>query len=403
MTTTSGTPIPYLDLLDPALRPDGPEVAAARARSWYARTPFGVAVLRHEPLSRLLADRRLRQGSHRVLAVQGITEGPLAEWMNSMILSLEGPDHLRIRRLVSRAFTPASVTALRPRMRRIAHDLVDGFVADGRAEFMAAFADPYPAAVICELLGVPPALRSVVHGWANDLGLAFSFTAAANLARIEAALAGLYAATDTLIVARRADPGPDLLSALIAARDHDDRLTDTELRLLVTALLFAGQDTTHHQLGLAVALFLDHPEQWALLAANPDLAPAAVDEALRLAPTTPLTGRVAVEDFSYDGLTLEAGTLVHMMLAAGNSDPAVHGPDAPRFDITADRPPPLTFGAGPHFCLGAILARVEMAEALTVLATRLGPIRLDGPADWRPALGIVGPTRLPVAFDRAAR
>jgi cytochrome P450 len=165
-----------LDITDPALDPHGPEIRAARAAHWCARTPMGLAVLRHDKLTMLLGDRRLVQGSHRILTAQGLTTGPLVEWMNTMILSMEGDDHLRVRRLVSRAFTPRAVTALRPRMREIAHQLVDGFPAGdgGTVEFMAAFADPFPARVICELLGVPPDLQETVGGWANDLGLAFS-------------------------------------------------------------------------------------------------------------------------------------------------------------------------------------------------------------------------------------
>ena len=427
--TATRTDVPYLDTLAPDFRPNGPEVAEARARSWYARTPIGIMVLRHEALSRLLIDRRLRQGSHRILAAQGLTEGPMVEWMNSIILSIEGADHARQRRLVSMAFTPRAVTALRPRIREIADELIDQF-PPGQVEFMSAFADPYPARVICELLGVPARLRDRVHGWANDIGLMFGDTAAANQARIETALAGLFAAVDVLIAERRAEPGTDLLSGLIAARDGRDEplsdacganqnsrsaptvqaseragnggaLTDDELGLLVSGLLFAGQDTTHHQLGHAMNLFLNHPDQWRLLTERPELAASAVQEVVRLAPSTPMTGRLAVTDFEFDGVPIPAGTLLQMCLWGGNTDPDVFGPDAERFDIAAERPAPLTFGAGPHYCLGAALARAEMEEALPILARRLGPIRPGGPADWRPPQGITGPTRLPIAFGVA--
>ncbi|MDF3050168.1 MAG: cytochrome, partial [Pseudonocardia sp.] len=386
-----------LDITDPALDPNGPEIRAARAAHWCARTPMGLAVLRHDKLTMLLGDRRLVQGSHRILTAQGLTTGPLVEWMNTMILSMEGDDHLRVRRLVSRAFTPRAVTALRPRMREIAHELVDGFPAGGggTVEFMAAFADPFPARVICELLGVPPDLQETVRGWANDLGLAFSYTAAANLERIEAALAPVFAATDRLLAARRAAPADDLLSALLAAEADGDRLSPDELRSIVASLLFAGQDTTRHQLGLALALFLRHPDQWALLAARPELAGGAVEEVVRVAPTTPVTGRIAVEDLEVDGVPIPAGTHLTMLLAAGNSDPALFV-DPYGFDITQSRPAPLTFGPGLHYCLGASLARAEMAEALPILARRLGPIAPGGGARWRPAFGITGPVTLPL-------
>jgi len=397
MTTTTG--VAYLDFLDPAFRPDSPQVHAAREARWFARTPTGFAVLRHDKQSILLTDRRLRQGTHRVLAAQGIIEGPIVDWMNSIILTVEGDDHTRLRCLVSHAFTPRAVGALRPMMRQVVNELIDRFVGEGRTEFMASFADPYPARVICELLGVPPAQHEAFRGWANDLGLAFSYAAAANRDRIEAALHGLSAATETLIAARRAEPGSDLLSALINAESGGDRLSAEELRMMVTTILFAGQDTTRHQLGHAIALFLRHPEQWALLARRPELAVTAVEEVLRVVPTVPATARVASEDFEVDGLAIAAGTVLTMLLAAGNTDPAAFGPDAAAFDITATRgPQQLGFGAGIHYCLGAALARTELAEALPILARRLGRIEADGKVGWRPALGITGPVTLPIRF-----
>jgi cytochrome P450 len=395
--------LPYLDVMDPAFRPDSAEVRAARAAHWCARTPIGFAVLRYEKLVALLADRRLHQGTHQFLTAQGLTEGPLVEWMSSIILSVEGDDHTRLRRLVSRAFTPRAVAELRPRMREIAHELVDRFPADGRVGFVEAFADPYPAQVICELLGVPPEQHDAFRGWANDLGLAFSFTAAANVKRIEAALAGLYAATDVLLAQRRARPTGDLLSALIAAEADGDRLSTEELRTMVVTLFFAGQDTTNHQLGNGMATFLRHPEQWSLLARRPELAAQAVEEVVRVAPTAPITGRVAAEDLEVDGVTIPADSHLSMFLAAGNTDPAAFGADPDRFDITASRQPPLTFGGGLHYCLGAHLARVEMAEALPLLARRLGPIELDGDPTWRPATGVAGPVTLPIGVGLRCR
>lgn len=394
--------VAYLDLLDPAFRPDGPEVATAGEMNWYAHEPTGLAILRYDKLRELLSDPRLRQGIHRVLSSQGLTEGPVVEWMNSIILTVEGADHTRLRRLVSKAFTPRAVAALRPVMQQLTHELIDQFVSAGRVEFMTHFADPYPARIICELLGVPPMLQERFHGWANDLGLAFSYAARDNVSRIEAALAELYAATDTLIAARRTDARPDLLSALIAAEADGDRLSSAELRLMVSALLFTGQDTTAHQLGHALALFLNHPDQWTLLTDHPQLAEQAVAEVMRIAPATPITGRVATEELEINGLVIPAGTSMSLLLAAGNTDPTVFGPDPTRFDITAVRPAPLTFGAGIHYCLGATLARTEIAEALPILAQRLGPIEPDGEPVWRPALGITGPVSLPIRFTAPA-
>jgi cytochrome P450 len=170
---------------------------------------------------------------------------------------LEGEPHGRLRRLVSQAFTPRAVDALRPVMRAVAHELIDGFAARGACEFMAAFADPYPSRIIGALLGIPRERYLDFHGWATDLGLLFSYAVAEHRARIEAALLGLSACVDDLLAARRAAPGPDLISALIAAEEAGDQLSDTELRVLVTGLVFAGQDTTRNQLGCALATFLE--------------------------------------------------------------------------------------------------------------------------------------------------
>ena len=264
---------------------------------------------------------------------------------------------------------------------------------------MGDFARPYAAEVLCELLGVPPGWRDSFRGWADDLGLAFSYQVRAHQERIEAALRGLKAAADELIADRRAHPEHDLLSELVAAEEDGDRLTPAELRLLVTMLLFGGQDTTSHQLGHAVALLLDHGEHWELIAERPDGAERVVEEVLRVAPTVPATARIALVDLDVDGVPVAAGTRMSMFLAAGNTDPATYGPDADAFDPTACRAAaPLTFGAGAHYCLGANLARAELAEALRVLA-RLGTITADGEARWRPALGITGPDSLPVRWS----
>jgi len=392
--------VAFFDLFDPGFQPDAPEVHAAREACWYARTPLGYAVLRYDEVLALLRDRRLRQGGVESLAAQGITTGPLADWMRLVILNIDGEQHARLRHLVSKAFTPRAVDALRPVMRAVTHELIDGFVARGECEFMAAFADPYPSRIICELLGIPRQRYAQFHGWANDLGLAFSYAVAEHLTLIEAALQGLFACVDDLLADRRAAPGPDLISALIAAEEAGDQLSDKELRVMVTALVFAGQDTTRNQLGCALATFLEHPAQWTLLAEEPALAPRAIEEIMRVRPAVPGIWRVAVEDFEFGGLKVAAGTLLSMFAASAHSDPRVFG--AAGFDISLERPAQLTFGGGIHYCLGSPLARAEMAEALPILAPRLRAPELAGSVRWRPALGICGPVALPIRFRAAA-
>jgi cytochrome P450 len=392
--------VAFFDLFDLAFQPDAPEVLAAREACWYARTPLGYAVLRYDEVATLLRDRRLRQGGVESLAAQGITAGPLADWMRMVILNIEGEHHARLRHLVSKAFTPRAVDTLRPVMRVVVHELIDGFVARGECEFMTAFADPYPSQIICALLGIPRKHYMQFHGWATDLGLAFSYAVAEHLPRIEAALQGLYACVDDLLAERRAAPGPDLVSALIAAEESGDQLSDAELRVMVTGLILGGQDTTRNQLGCALATFLEHPAQWMRLAETPPLAARAVEEVMRVRPAVPVIWRVAAEDFAFQGLQIAAGTFLSMFAAAAHADPRVFG--VAGFDIGLERPAQLTFGGGIHYCLGAPLARAEMEEALPILAARLRMPELVESVRWRPALGIYGPIALPIRFRAAA-
>ncbi|WP_040809254.1 cytochrome P450 [Nocardia concava] len=386
-----------LNVLDPAFRPDSDEVVAARAESWYARTPIGFAILRHREATALLADRRVRWGGVDFLAAQGITSGPAVEWMGSVLPSIEGPAHTRLRRLVSKAFTPAAVDRLRPDMRSIAEELIAPLAQAGECEFMAEFADRYPARVICELLGVPTELRDQFRRLPNDIGLIFSVSVAAELDRIEAALATLHAIIDELLEQRRATPGPDLLTELLAAEEAGDRLSPAELRTMTSALLFAGQDTTRQQLGLAMRTFLDHQDQWRLLAADPALAPRAVAEVMRVAPSVNTIWRVAEETFDFAGLTIPAGSFLNILVNAAHTDPEVFGDNG--FDITATRSAAqLAFGGGIHFCLGAPLARAELAEALPILARRVPEFSAAGPIVHGPNLGPVGPIELPLRF-----
>jgi cytochrome P450 len=391
--------VPFFDTLDLAFQPDAPEVHAAREACWYARTPLGYAILRYDEVATLLRDRRLRRGVEYLVA-RGITAGPFADWMRGIMLNLEGEEHARLRRLVSQAFTPRAVDALRPVMRAVTHELIDRFAARGTCEFMAAFADPYPSRIIGELLGILRERYAQFHGWATDLGLGFSNAVAEHLAQIEAALQGLYACVDDLLAARRAAPGSDVVSALIAAEEAGDQLNDEELRAMVAMLAFAGQDTTRNQLGCALATFLEHPAQWARLAAEPALAARAVEEVMRVRPAVPSIWRVATEDFEFKGLRIPAGTFLSLFVAAAHTDPRVFG--ATTFDISLERPAQLTFGGGIHYCLGAPLARAEMEEALPILAARLHTPELAGTVHWRPALGIYGPIALPIRFRAAA-
>lgn len=380
----------FLDLADPSFSATGPEVRAAREQDWWARTGYGIAVLRYAEVRALLADRRLAQGSAKWPAHNGVDSGPFVEWWSRTLLNLEGDAHHRLRRLLVPAFAPRHVTPLVPRFHALAEELIDGFADAGRCEFMAQFARPYASRVASVVLGLPIEEAPQFAAWATDLGLALGVHIARDLPRVEAALEGLYGYADALIAARRARPADDAVSRLLGSLEGD------ELRGSIVILVFGAIDTTQNQIGLAMATFLDHPGQWALLAERPELGRAAIDEVMRVAPTTTWTTREAVEDFEFQGVAFERGTTVHLMSAAASTDPAVYEPD--RFDITVTRERGVGFGGGIHHCLGHFVARTDMAEALPILARRLPDVRPDGEPRWLPLTGNTGPVTLPIAF-----
>ena len=390
-----------LDLLDPQFRADSPEVREAAKRHWYARTSLGPAVLRYEDCAAILRDKRFRSAGAEHLADQGITDGPVAEMWRDFILNIEGDRHGRLRRLVSQAFTPNAVDELRPRMRATVHNLIDAFAPTGSCDFMAAFADRYPPQVMFDLLGIPEEDQPQFLAWGKTLALIISYSVAEHLQAIDAARAGLYATTDWLCASRRHRPGDDLISRLVVAADDEGRLTIQELRSMVFGLVLGGQDSTRNQLGLAVMLFAGHPEQWALLAQKPELAARATEEVMRLFPTVPIVWRTATEDVVWRDLRIPSGTRLWLLVGAAHRDEVAFGPAAGQFDITVeDRPPQLAFGHGVHYCLGAALARAELAEALPILAARLSALELAGSPVLRPEVsGFVGPDALPIRFS----
>jgi cytochrome P450 len=344
----------------------------------------------------MLRDRRFIQSGEPHLVRHGVTDGPLWNWFTRLILFNQGDDHTRLRRLVNRAFVPSAVHRLRPDIRTAATGLSARIAEAVEVDFVEAFCDPYPVTIMGKLLGVPLDDYHRLRQWSSDVGLTFSLSVGALRDRIERAVVELHAYVDRLICDRRRDPGDDVVSALITAEEHGDRLSSDELRNLLVALIFAGHDTTRNQLGLALVAFAENPEEWDLLARRPELAPQAVAEVMRYRPAVPAIFRTAIEDVERNGLEIPDGTFVLQCVQSANRDPRAFV-DADRFSIAAARDANhLTFGGGMHFCLGAWVARAEIAEALTILAARLRPPSITGEVEWRPALGIFGPEVLPV-------
>jgi cytochrome P450 len=389
--------VTFLELADPGFSVISDEVHRAREDCWYAHTSYGLAVLRHDQASRLIRHPSLRQGSPAWPAHHGITSGPFADWWANWVLNKEGADHRRLRRLLNPAFSRRLVAALEPRFAALAGELVDSFAAPGRCEFMAEFAEPYAARVIAVMLGIPEQEWPVIARDSAVVGLAMGVQIRQHLGRIEAALGRLYSYADALIADRRATPRDDCVTTLVRAHADDDRLSEAELRDTLVLLMFGGFDTTRNQLGLAMQVFIDHPAQWRLLARRPGLAPPAVEEVMRVSPTTTWVTREAVTDFTFDGLAITAGTTIHLLCEPAGTDPRAV-PDT-AFDITVpSRPAHLAFGGGVHYCLGHLVARADIGAALAVLARRLREPRVSGTAVWLPCSGNTGPARLPLAF-----
>jgi cytochrome P450 len=368
---------------------------------WLLKSLFGYAVWRYDDALGVLRDKRWHSASGKIPELMGITDERFLAQQGESILSAEGDMHTRLRRLVAPAFSPRSADRLRPFMRQVINDLVDTVAADGRADFARDICEPYPIPIICELLGAPKSDWKLFSRWANDILEIFSIDVASKLDLIADTQAELDEYTRGLIAARRDKPADDLLTDLIAAEEEGDRLSTDELVMMVNAVIIGGTDTTRNQLGCAVALFAEHPEQWALLAEQPELAPRAVEEAMRYFGAVRGTMRYASTDIEYRDILFPAGTFIAIGLAEANRDSEVFSEPA-TFDITAKKSdqPQLTFGSGIHYCLGQALARAELQEALPLLARRMPNLKLDGPTEWKPdGVGIFGPAHMPITFD----
>jgi cytochrome P450 len=274
----------------------------------------------------------------------------------------------------------------------------------GRCEFVEAFAKPYPSQMIAAVMGAPLADAPRLHHWSNWIQRQFdAVSMMEERAEIEQAVSEFYEYGAALVEARRADPNDDLISALIAAEEQGDRLSDVECINLVFNVLAGGVDTTQSQLAHGIRLFAEHPEQWRRLAEDPTLAPRAVEEILRFEPITPFSARIVMEELTVNDVTFPEGTIVMVCAFTANRDLADSTEDPEAFDITVERAHarPLTFGAGVHYCLGANLARVELQEALIFLSSHMPELELDGDPVYESITGIYGLAELPVRFKLA--
>lgn len=342
-----------------------------------------------------LPARRARGG---VLGGQVPDDGPPVR----SFLGLDPPDHTRLRRLVSRSFTPRRVEELVPQVRRIVRELLDGIRASagGTVDLVGAFARPLPVRVISELLGVPPDDRPRLMGWSRALakGLDPAFLVTQDERVAQAAAREEFAAYLTDAIAdRRRSPRGDLLSALVTTHDRGDTLTQTELVATCILLLIAGHETTTSLIGNGMLALLRHPEQLIRLRRHPELSGSAVEELLRFDSPVQLTMRTALREAAVGEVAVPRGAFVLLLLGAANRDPEIH-PDPDRLDIARTPNPQLAFGQGIHFCLGAPLARMEARLALRAL-TREARLCLSGSPVWKDTVVLRGVRRLEVAIS----
>jgi cytochrome P450 len=392
------TPLPVLDLTDPAFWADPhPVLATALAVAPVATGPGGqgLMVLGYPEVQGVLRDPAL--GTVDLLARVGIVDGPLADWWGRVMFSADPPVHTRLRKLVSRAFTPRRVAELEPAVTVIVGRVLDDLAAGpDEADLVASFAHLVPLRVMQHVLGIPAEDEAVFAGWTAELGLVFAPVMTPELrSRLEATVVALDGYVSDLVEERRATPADDLLGALVAAEDDGDRLSREELVAMVSNLLFAGHDTTRSLLSIGPAVLLQHPEQLALLRAEPERWPAAVEELLRFEPPVLGTARRTLAPTEVGGIPVPAGVELSTNLLAANRDPRVFV-EPHRFDVTRDGPPVVSFGAGIHHCLGAALARLEARVALPMLFDRFpGLVLVDRPA-WVPYASIRRFGALPV-------
>jgi cytochrome P450 len=396
--TIDSRPVKYTPALPGQPAPDIATISGGRP-VFRAELPDGRIVwlvTGYENVRHMIIDQRFS----RALAVApGSARQGFEMFAAGSINGMDPPEHTRLRKLVASAFTARRVEALRSRVAAIVDGLIDAMAGRPQpADMVTDFSLPLPAQVICEMLGVPAEDTGQFHAWSDTILADWQ----RDPDEILTALAGLYGYFVTLIEGKRARPADDLISALIAARDDADRLSEHELTVMCCTLLIGGHETTANQINVSLLLLFDHPGEVAKLRADPGLIPGAVEELLRCSRLGGLPpARMTTKAVQIGGAVIPAGEQVMPLLGTANRDPSVFT-DPDRLDVTREAASHLTFGAGVHHCLGAQLARVELQEAFRGLIGRLPGLRLAVPAsdlEFKPGMAIHSLRELPVRWD----
>jgi pimeloyl-[acyl-carrier protein] synthase len=391
----------FIEAMTPAAREDPyPHYEAYRGTEPLMRAADTIwFCLSHPDVAAMLRNPVLSSNETRATTEIGINEESVVRTQS--LLFMDPPDHTRLRGLVSRAFTPRRVHGLRATVEKMCAQLIDQVAGGGGEPFdlIDRLAYPLPVQVICSLLGVPAADEAVFTGWSRALSRSIDpsvLRSAEDDRAIEEAEAGLYDYLTELLAARRATPGDDLLSDLLAVQDGGDRISPAEVVSLAMLLLVAGHETTVNLIGNGTLALLSNPGQLDLLLESPELIPGAVEELLRFDSPVQISQRIVTEDMDLAGRKVRAGDEIVLMLGAANRDPGVFA-DASTLDITRpDAHRHVAFGGGIHHCLGAALARLEGQVAFAALVTRLGRLEPAGQPVRRPTFTLRGLESLPV-------
>lgn len=407
--TTAPTQIQFNPFLPEFIADPYPFYHRLRAEDPVHRTPLGFWVLtRYDDVVTLLRDQRFGRKGFEPLLAALFGSGSEQPGLVTSMLFRDPPDHTRLRALVSKAFTPRVVEGMRPHIQEIADRLLDAVRDTNAMDVIADLAYPLPVVVICEMLGVPTADRDSFRQWSLDIARsldAIGMQATGMLTDPEVVVRGNGARRaltayfrNGLIPERRKHPRADLLSALIAAEEQGDKLSEGELLATCNLLFVAGHETTVNLIGNGLLALLRHPDQLAALRQDPALIQSAVEELLRYDGPVQRTARIPHTDVEIGGKTIARGEMVVALIGAANRDPA-RFPEPDRLDITRPDNDHIAFGAGIHFCLGASLARVEAQIALNALLRRMPGLTLATTApEWRETSVLRGLRALPVTF-----
>jgi cytochrome P450 len=354
-------------------------------------------VARHADVNALLRDRRLGRTYLHLASNEEMGRAPDTEWhepfwhlIRNGILDMEPPDHTRVRRLVSKAFTPAFVEGLRPRVERIVDELVDGVQGAGEFDLLPAIAEPLPVTVIAEMLGIPVADHHHLRPWSADICKMYELDPSEPSQRDAVRASGEFSAyLRELSRARRARPGDDLISALAQVLDEGDTLTEDELIGTCVLLLNAGHEATVNVTTIGWWSLFRNRGELARLRADPSLVPTAVEELMRFDTPLQMFERWALEPIEILGVEVPRGAEFGLLFGSANHDPAVFD-DPGRLDLGRAPNPHLSFGAGIHFCLGAPLARIELQTSFATLLRRLPNMELAEEPRWKPNYVIRG-------------